>query len=122
MTIDSILKDSAVLKIEPGENYLIFVNHDSIDLSAIQSFCAEPRDKENDFDATFIFVAVPPNATITDCIAAEKSNAIERAIAQERERCAKVAATYFEWHNPEHKEYCDGDPAGDIAAKIREGA
>lgn len=37
----------------------------------------------------------------------------------ERERCAKIAATYFEWHKPRYPEYCDGDPAEDIAAKIR---
>ena len=47
------------------------------------------------------------------------SDRIHNAVLAERERCAKIAETYYEWHKPEYAEYCDGDPAGDISAKIR---
>ena len=44
---------------------------------------------------------------------------IHNAEVAMREKCAKIAETYYGWHKPDYPEYCDGDPAGDIAAKIR---
>jgi hypothetical protein len=44
---------------------------------------------------------------------------IWNAVKVERERCAKIAESYYEWHKPDVPEYCEGDPAGDIAVRIR---
>lgn len=42
-------------------------------------------------------------------------------VANEKERCATIAETYFDWHDTAAREHCEGNPSGDIAAKIRSG-